>query len=73
MLSNTFQFKEPAAVYGRGEEQTGSGFQLWAVKKGYEFVCVDAFHLDVCSRANHTKLKTSLIEKKILENSVIFV
>ena len=65
--------KEPAAVDGKGEEQTGSGFQLWAEKKGYKFVCVDVLHLDGCSRAKHTKLKTSLIGKKILENSVIFV
>ena len=42
-------------------------------KKGYKFVCVDVLHLDGCSRAKHTKLKTTLIGKKILENSVIFV
>ena len=42
-------------------------------KKGYRFVCVDVLHLDVRTRAKHRKLKTSLVGKKILENSVIFV
>ena len=61
-----------AAVEGKVEEQTGSGSHLWA-KKGYKFVCVDILHLDGCFRAKHTKLKTTLIGKKILENSMIFV
>ena len=65
--------QESAAVECKGEEQTGTGFQLWALKKGYKFPCIDVSHLDDCSRAKHTKLKTSLIGKKILENSVIFV
>ena len=62
-----------AAVDGKGEEQTVSGLQLWAVKNCYKFACIDVLHLDGCSRAKHTKLKTSLIGKKILENSVFFV
>ena len=65
--------KELAAVDGKGEEQTVSGFQLWAVNNCYKFACIDVLHLGGCSRAKHTKLKTSLIGKKILENSVIFV
>ena len=65
--------KETAAVDGKGEEQTGSGFQLWAEKKSYKFVCVDVSHLDGCFRAKHSKLKITLIGKKILENSVFFV
>ena len=28
-----FILKEPVAVDGKGEEQTGSGFQLWAEEK----------------------------------------
>ena len=65
--------KEPAAVDCKGEEQTGSGLQLWALKKGYKFACVDVLHVDDCSRAKHTKLKSTLIGNKILENTVIFV
>ena len=65
--------KELTAVSGKGEEQTGSGFQLQAINNGYKFACIDVLHSDDCSRAKHTKLKTSLIGKKILENSVIFV
>ena len=64
--------KELVAVDGKGEEETVSGFQLWAVKNCYKFACIDVLHLDGCS-SKHTKLKTSLIGKKILENSVIFV
>ena len=73
MLSNTFYVTGSAAVDGKGEEQTGSGFHLQAVRKGYKFACIDVLHIDGCSKAKHTKLKTSLIGKKILENSVIFV
>lgn len=51
--------KESAAVDGKGEEQTVSGFQLWAVKNCYKFACIDVLHLDGCSRAKHTKLKTT--------------
>ena len=65
--------KKPVSVDGKGEEQTGSGFQLWAEKKGYTFVCVDVLHSDGCSRAKHAKFKTTLIVKKILEDSAIFV
>ena len=65
--------KKSAAVDGKGEEQTVSGFQLRAVKNCYKFACIDVLHLDGCARERHTKLKTSLIGKKILENSVIFV
>lgn len=73
MLSNTFMLKESAAVDGKGEEQTFSGFHLWAFKNCYKFACIDVSHLDGCSRAKYTQLKTFLIGKKILENSVIFV
>ena len=65
--------KEAVAGDGKGEEQTVFAFQLWPVKNCYKFACIDLLHLDGCSRAKHTKLKTSLIGKKILENSVIFV
>ena len=53
-----FMLKESAAVDGKGEEQTVSGFQPWAVKNYYKFACIDVLHLDGCSRAKHTKLKT---------------
>ena len=66
-------FKESAAVDGKGEKQTVSALQLWAVKNCYKFACIDVLQLNCCSRAKHTKLKTSLTGKKILENSVIFV
>jgi len=49
--------KESAAVDGKGEEQTVSGFQLWAVKNCYKFACIDVLHLDGCSRANIKNLK----------------
>ena len=58
MLSNTFHVKVLAAVDGKVEEQTGSGSHLWA-EKNYTFVCVDVLHLDGCSRAKHTKFKTT--------------
>ena len=64
--------KDPIAVDGKGEKQNGSGFQLRA-EKGYRFVCVDVSHSDGCFRAKHSKLKITLIGKKILENSAIFV
>ena len=50
--------EESAAVDGEVEDQTVSGFQLWAVKNCYKFACIDVLHLDGCSRAKHTKLKT---------------
>ena len=65
--------KEPAAVDSKGEEQTGSGLQLWALKKGYKSACVDILHLDDCSKVKYTKLKTALIGNKILEKTVIFL
>jgi len=49
---------ELPAVDGKGEEPSGSGFQLWA-KKGYKFACIDVLRVDGCFRAKHTKLKTS--------------
>ena len=68
-----FMLKQPAAVDGKGEEQIGSVFHFLAEKKVYEFVCVDVLQLDGCSKAKHTKLKATLIGKKILENSVILI
>ena len=61
------------AFDGKADGQTCSGLHPWAVKQGCEFVCVDIFHVDGFYRAKHKKLKTTLIGKKILENSVIFV
>ena len=59
--------KKSAAVDGKGEEQTVSGFQLWAVKNCYKFACIDVLHLDGCSRAKHTKLKTLQLGRKFLK------
>ena len=50
--------KGTAAIDGKGKEHTGSGSHFWA-EKNYTFVCVDVLHLDGCSRAKHTKFKTT--------------
>ena len=73
MLSNTFHGMRASCSRWQRWRTDWFWFPLAGRKKTYKFFCVDVLQLDGCSRVKHAKLKTTLIGKKILENSVIFV